>query len=386
VALDGGHSVHIPEEVHAVAEAPREMLERLSHALVPSVGDCASLVLVDERGSVRDCFGAHRDPGKQAVARELGSLVEEKQTPFRAAWQSGEPSIVKDLPERRRSHWTRLLSRNGIRSAACAPLRAPGSAGLLTVFSTEPVHYDHEDLLLLRELGHCAERILDPAGDPRSSAEHLLKDVRHDLGNPLAAVRLNLQYLLSALGRAEPLGARQIEQALQAVGRMEELLDELGDLFPMRGTQTAGQTSIATAVGDVMDVLSPLANQKSIRLYGNVFHGGKVAIPGPQLFRVLSNLVGNAIKYTQTGGRILVSTSLANDRVTIVVQDNGPGMTAEATRHIFDPSWLAESPVRRGSGLGLAIVKRIVDAHRGSISVVSRPRSGTAFFVRLPRA
>ena len=126
------------------------------------------------------------------------------------------------------------------------------------------------------------------------------------------------------------------------------------------------------AVSDVLEMLSPLAAEKRIRLVANLDDAGAaVAIERHQLGRVLSNLLVNAIKYTQSGGAVHLSTARSKRGVSFRVQDNGPGLSSDAVKHIFDADWVAQSTIRRGNGLGLAIARRIVEARGGKIQVSS---------------
>ena len=103
------------------------------------------------------------------------------------------------------------------------------------------------------------------------------------------------------------------------------------------------------------------------------------------LSQVWLNLIGNAVKYTQEGGKIEVRLTAAEDGVSVLVSDNGAGMTQYTLNHMFEMFYQGdESHKREGSGLGLAIVKRIVELHGGSVTAVSSPGAGSAFTVKLP--
>jgi signal transduction histidine kinase len=102
------------------------------------------------------------------------------------------------------------------------------------------------------------------------------------------------------------------------------------------------------------------------------------------LTKVVVNLVGNALKFTGTGGAVVVSAVDAGAHAELAVRDTGPGIAPEDLGRIFEPYQQAHRG-RKGSGLGLAIVKELVDAHGGSVHVESRLGEGTTFTVRLPR-
>jgi signal transduction histidine kinase len=103
--------------------------------------------------------------------------------------------------------------------------------------------------------------------------------------------------------------------------------------------------------------------------------------------QVLSNLVGNAIKFTPPGGRITVRAERAGpNEVRVVVSDTGPGIAPEMLPHVFSRFWQGKRSDRRGVGLGLSIAKGIIEAHDGRIWVESRPGEGTKFIFSLPTA
>ena len=108
-----------------------------------------------------------------------------------------------------------------------------------------------------------------------------------------------------------------------------------------------------------------------------------------QIAEVWINLVGNALKFTPSGGRIAVSLArdLAAGMAVVTVADTGCGMTADQCAHVFDRYWQADgSHATKGNGLGLAIARRIVELHGGTVAVESTPDEGTTFSVALPLA
>jgi signal transduction histidine kinase len=104
-----------------------------------------------------------------------------------------------------------------------------------------------------------------------------------------------------------------------------------------------------------------------------------------RLLQVFENLIGNAIKFTQSGGGIVVRGAATNGDVMFSVTDTGAGIAADAVPHVFDRFWQATMGARRlGAGLGLPITKGIVEAHGGRITVESEVGRGTTFFFTIP--
>jgi signal transduction histidine kinase len=132
---------------------------------------------------------------------------------------------------------------------------------------------------------------------------------------------------------------------------------------------------------ETLDGFSPLALDASLDLQADA----PATLPmvmgdRGRLLQVLSNLVGNAIKFTAAGGRIRIGAEQRDDEVCFWVADTGSGIEAEALSYIFDRFWQAGRTDRRGSGLGLFIAKALVEAHGGRIWVESAPRQGSTFY------
>jgi signal transduction histidine kinase len=101
---------------------------------------------------------------------------------------------------------------------------------------------------------------------------------------------------------------------------------------------------------------------------------------------VFENLIGNALKFTESGGRITVGAAAQESEVLFWVADTGSGIAAEDQRHLFDQFWQARKNRRHGVGLGLPIVKGIVQAHGGRVWIESTPGRGSTFFFTIPTA
>ena len=139
-----------------------------------------------------------------------------------------------------------------------------------------------------------------------------------------------------------------------------------------------------TLLADTLE-LRPLALQKSIRL--ETLKTGslrRVRCDRQRIAQILSNLIGNAIKFTARGGTILLSAEELIDAVRFTVRDNGVGIEAEACLRVFERYWQSNKTSASGLGLGLFIAKRLVEAHHGRIWVESELGVGTAFHFDIP--
>jgi NtrC-family two-component system sensor histidine kinase KinB len=225
--------------------------------------------------------------------------------------------------------------------------------------------------------------------DKDRARANLVATLSHELRTPLTSLMLSAQLL--AL-RAEDLDSKQremIESITDDIGRMRTLADNLLDLV-------RGESAAITVLNEPLDVAQMIrrtlktfaiqAEQKQIKLESSVT-GNRLEVRGDpsKLSWVLSNLIGNALRYTPSDGAISVCAEYDRDAVRLKVRDNGPGIAPEVRDHIFErvAQWDSDGLKAGTAGLGLSIVKDIVDAHGGRIFVDSSSR-GTEFEVKLP--
>ncbi|NUO65698.1 MAG: histidine kinase, partial [Gemmatimonadaceae bacterium] len=135
-----------------------------------------------------------------------------------------------------------------------------------------------------------------------------------------------------------------------------------------------------------IEMFQPIADERGIALAAEVPpHLPKVFLDAERILQVLSNLLGNSIKFVGGGGSVTLRAVKEHGAVHVSVADDGPGIPAEELPHVFDRFWHSRRPSSpRGSGLGLAIAKGIVDAHRGRIWIESVVGEGTTVHLTLP--
>lgn len=243
--------------------------------------------------------------------------------------------------------------------------------------------------VVTNEIGRAAmTRRYEEARLAITAREQVLRIVSHDLRNPLNTIAMTTDLLLENVGSEEQ-RKRQVAMIRRAGDRMNRLVKDLVDVAKLESGQLsiqAREIEAASLLKEADEMLRPLAIEKSLTLDIS----GNEPIPtiqadGGRILQVLSNLVGNAIKFTPSGGRISVRVRSMGGGVQFSVQDTGPGIPPEHLPHIFGAFWQADPNDRRGIGLGLAICKAIVEAHGGRLWVESRVGSGTTFHFTLAR-
>ncbi|MEI9952682.1 MAG: ATP-binding protein [Pseudomonadota bacterium] len=206
----------------------------------------------------------------------------------------------------------------------------------------------------------------------------------HDLKTPLQVIQL-ASTVLRREAVSDTLVVTTIDRVERAVQRMNALIHDLLDLAKIEAGRfdlTRTDCLASRLVLDVFTILAPLAEAKSIRLRWN--GDGSVNADADRVFQALSNLVGNAIKFTPSGGEVMVQVEpFADQTVRFAIMDNGPGIAAVELGHVFDRYWHSGRGRGAGTGLGLFIAKGIVEAHGGRIWVESIAGEGATFYFTL---
>lgn len=215
----------------------------------------------------------------------------------------------------------------------------------------------------------------------------------HELRTPLAAVQTYLDTLLE--GFAGDLAEEQraiLERCSQRVGALVNLVDDLLDVSRLESGRVERQIvalDVAQVVGEVIELLRPGAEERGVTLHADL----PAALPALEmdredLVRVLTNLVGNAIKYNRPQGRVTVRARDEGYYLRLEVEDTGLGIPREALPQLFSEFLRVKRPETAGitgTGLGLAIVKRTVEYYKGRVEVASELGAGSTFTVYLPR-
>jgi len=216
--------------------------------------------------------------------------------------------------------------------------------------------------------------------------------VSHQLRNPMTSIRMSVHLLLEeTLG---PLNAKQTELLLAARDESERLtsvVEELLDLNKMETGKTLLDLEPVSPHELVRDVLEPFrvdAHDRGIALDYTVADDlPLVQGDAKRLQHVFSNLVSNALRFTQAGGGVIVRADAAGDMVRFTVTDTGAGIPLEHQSRLFEPFFrVPGQPKGSGIGLGLAIVREIIAAHGGTVGVTSEPGNGATFWFALPQA
>ncbi len=240
------------------------------------------------------------------------------------------------------------------------------------------------------ELGVTFNEMLTSLEDAYASQQRFITDASHELRTPLTTVQANLE-LLDRQGDGLPPPERKalVRAAVDETERMSRLVADLLSL----ARADAGQTLQMRLVELDRLLLQVYGEAKLLARDVRLAVGGidEVYVTGDpdRLKQLILILVDNAIKYTPSGGRVILSLQKDGPSAVVTVADTGIGISPEDLPHIFDRFYRAEkarSSDQEGTGLGLAIARWVVDQHEGEISVESQPGQGSTFIVRFPQA
>ena len=221
-----------------------------------------------------------------------------------------------------------------------------------------------------------------------------IADLSHELKTPIFATQGFIHTLLDGALEEPEVAERFLKKAAKSLDSLDELVQDLLALSEME----TGSAKMKKQVIDLFDMANHVFDQLekkaskrnvTLRLSANV--DGPIWANGDEkrIFQVLTNVVENGIKYGKEGGTVSVSLLQDKEQVEITITDNGPGISEEDQKRIFDRFYRVEksrSKDKGGSGLGLAIARRIVEGHKSKLVVKSKVGKGSSFSFSLRRA
>ena len=383
-------------------------LQNVAGLAVPGFADWCAVDMFEPDGRLRRVAVAHVDPHKVRLAHEV-----HRRWPPDPNAPAGVPQIIRSgrselvadvtddmMAEAVRDPELRAIMRDlGLRSYMGVPLSVRGrTLGAVTFIAAESGRrYDAADLAAAEDLARRAGVALENAqlyqavkeADRRK--DEFLATLAHELRNPLAPIR-NALYVLKDEPHADPARERARAMIERQVHHMIRLVDDLLDVSRvMRGKVQLKpeRVDIGSAAAGAVETAQPLIDARRHTLTVDVPPEPLWVLADPvRLAQVISNLLTNAAKYTEPGGRIWLVVESAGSEAIVRVRDTGVGIVPDMVPQLFDLFVQAETTADRsqgGLGIGLTLVKRLVELHGGTVEAGSPGLGqGAEFTIRLP--
>ncbi|MCE2900324.1 MAG: ATP-binding protein [Gemmatimonas sp.] len=379
---------------------------------VPLLGEWSLLELLSPDGSIRRAAATHIDPHRHGDAAALVARVPDPVTveplPESAARVAREMEAqrVRDIAAWLHANFPDASSRAraealGASAVLIVPLRAGGRAiGALHLVRTRPgTHHAVEEVHVADQFAGLAAlalenaRLYEEARRAVRERDDMLAIVSHDLRNPVNAIVMLTGAVLDRAsmtdGEEGTLMARDEVESVRAAARQADgLIQDLQDVSRISAGRLRVERRRVAAldlVEEAANLFEPVMVDAALRFVRDFDPALPTVLADMhRLQQVLSNLLGNAVRFTPHGGAVTLSAHVVDDMLRIAVRDTGPGVTPEDVPRLFERYWQAPRLLRAGSGLGLYIAKGIVEAHGGEIGVASAMGAGSEFWFTLP--
>ncbi|HET7433820.1 MAG TPA: HAMP domain-containing sensor histidine kinase [Thermoanaerobaculia bacterium] len=371
-----------------------QTIASLVKLIVPNLAEMCVIDMTEPDGTLRRAAVKHRNPEDQVVLDgQSGAVRREVPEALVRIMQSLDAHLIGGSSQL----YAFLTGRTSepARNMAVVPLISRGQAiGIVAAVSTENKQLVPDDLPLFLELARRASLAIDNARlylesqQAVRAREEVLAIVSHDLRNPLNAVTLASSLLKTSESLVDD-DREPVETIEVSARRMSRLIADLLDVTRLEGGKRLPIEPAPIAVSDLLGEAYELFRAQAAA--GAITLQFQAAETMPQVFadrhrvmQVLSNLIGNSMKFTPEDGLITVRAEARRDDVLFTIADSGPGIPEENLNDIFSPYWQAKRAERLGAGLGLPIAKGIVESHGGTIWVESTQGEGTRFYFTLP--
>ena len=239
----------------------------------------------------------------------------------------------------------------------------------------------------LNQLSVSYNKMLERLSDAFEIQRQFTANAAHELRTPLSLMQVQLDLYNSTRHPDNDADTLQtIKMVTEQNGRLSKMVKTLLDMSELQTVGRDDEIMVDALVDEVLADLDPLAQEKNIKLTGKCKN---ITMVGSDIliYRLVYNLVENALKYNHSGGQVTVTAYRKEKHVYLSVEDTGNGIPEELRERVFEPFFRVDKSRSRelgGVGLGLALVREIVRVHDGSITVRSNPSGGTVFDVILP--
>lgn len=252
--------------------------------------------------------------------------------------------------------------------------------------SISDIRLNEDTVKEFRQLSVSVNLMLDRLSESFAMQRQFSGNAAHELRTPLAIMQTKLELFAAEHKNLEGDTAELVRSQAEQLDRLSKLVHTLLEMSNLSSAPRSDRIELAPLVEEIITDLTPLASQNDITMEqdcDNVVITGSDAL----IYRLVFNLIENAVKYNRRGGSVSVSVHKENNVVVVRVSDTGCGIPEEYRESIFQPFFRVDKSRSRqmgGVGLGLALVHEIVVLHGGSVRAEPGNKSGTVFIVTLP--
>ncbi len=392
-------------------------LANVARLAVAHLADWCVVDIIEDDESIRRVAVAQADPAKEEMLHRLARhypFDPNRPHPLMKVLRTGQPEFLPEVSDSllqsiaRDSEHLKLLREAAIVSAMVLPLAARGrTLGAISFATSNPNRrFSHSDFMLAQDLARrCSVAVdnallhrevlseRDRAEEASRAKDDFLAILSHELRNPLtpivgwARILKNQPLIMADQLLAE--GVRALERNAQNMARLVDDCLDLARISERKVKLENELIDLNQVVRSSVEAVRQLARGKGLKLQVRLSHSDLWLLGDKtRLDQVVTNLLNNAIKYTESGGSITVRTQRAAEEIELSVEDTGIGIAPEYLQQIFEPfrqgtsAWLTS---KAGLGIGLAISRQIVEMHGGRIWAESEGLGrGSRFRVRLP--
>jgi PAS domain S-box-containing protein len=230
-------------------------------------------------------------------------------------------------------------------------------------------------------------RLYEEAQRAVAARDDVLSFVSHDLGNPLAAIRIATAVLLKRVQPDDP-DSKHVFGIREAVEQAQRLIRDLLDVQKAEAGKLVlhfEEIDLGRLIEEAIKPLQQQIEEKRINIVRDVANSLRRPLADPaRVGQVLTNLIGNAVKFSPAGGRVYIAAQTDGQELIVSVRDEGPGIPSEELPHVFDRYWQAKTTGKVGHGIGLSIVQALTKAHEGRVWAESTVGEGSTFWFSLP--
>lgn len=252
--------------------------------------------------------------------------------------------------------------------------------------SISDIRLNEDTVKEFRQLSVSVNLMLDRLSESFATQRQFSGNAAHELRTPLAIMQTKLELFAAEHKNMEGDTAELVRSQAEQLDRLSKLVHTLLEMSNLSSAPRSDRIELAPLVDEIITDLAPLASQNDITMEqdcDNVVITGSDAL----IYRLVFNLIENAVKYNRQGGSVSVSVHKENNNAIVCVSDTGCGIPEECRESIFQPFFRVDKSRSRqmgGVGLGLALVHEIAVLHGGSVRAEPGNKSGTVFIVTLP--